>query len=497
MATLFLGNVMGQEASVTAPLPPGALLAPNIGHPGAVVSLTFAPNGRTVASSSRRDNKVRVWEAATGKLLHTLEGHTRYVQSVAYAPDGKLLASASSDKTVRVWDSGTGKLIRALEGHQAIVVSVAFSPDGKLLASGSEDQTVRLWDTTTGKLVRVLQGQQDSVPSLTFSPDGQTLATGTHEHKAHLWDIASGKLLRTFKARNEYVTSVAFAPDGKVLACGNEDSKVWLWEIASGKLLRTLEGHEDIVTAVAYAPDGKTLVSGSEDGTVRLWDSATGRLLHTFASQKGCVYSVAYSPDGKSLVSGGGTGATPSVLVWDIWDRHRVQQPVPDEAQLATLWDDLAHGEGPISFAAMRVLIANPSAAVPLLSDHLPLRPVDVETIVRWVADLDDNQFAVREQATEELAKLGETALPILRRALHGNPSLDVRMRLDPLIEAATTCSPEWVRERRAVQVLELLGNNESRQLLQKLADGDAEARLTQDARAALARLDRQAALAR
>jgi len=274
-------------------------------HEGQVSAVAWSPDGKTLASGSS-DKTVKLWDLATGKLFATLQGHTETVYSVAWSPDGKTVASGSFDKTVKLWESATGKLLATLQGHTGEVESVAWSPDGKILASGSRDETVRLWESVTGKLLATLQGHTDTVYSVAWSPDGKTLASGSYDKTVKLWDPATGKLLATLQGHTDSVYSVAWSPDGKTVASGSSDKTVELWESATGKLLATLQGHTDSVDSVAWSPDGKTLASGSRDETVRLWESATGKLLATLQGHIDTVLSVAWSPDGKTLASGSG-----------------------------------------------------------------------------------------------------------------------------------------------------------------------------------------------
>ena len=159
-----------------------------------------------------------------------LLGHTDQVMSVAFSPDGKLLASGSWDSTIILWGVASGQKVHTLTGHNK-VTSVAFSPDGKLLASGSWDSTIILWDVASGQEVRTLENPTGMANSVAFSPDGKLLASGLISGTVKLWDVASGQEVRTLTGHNDFVTSVAFSPDGKLLASGSFDKTVMLWEV--------------------------------------------------------------------------------------------------------------------------------------------------------------------------------------------------------------------------------------------------------------------------
>jgi len=171
-----------------------------------------------------------------------LQGHTSQVNSVAFSPDGKRLATGAADHTVKIWDFATGKDVLTLQGHTSQVTSVAFSPDGKRLATGAWDTAAKIWDLATGKELLTLQGHNGLIESIAFSPDGKRLAAGAN-NTAKIWDLATGEGLLTLQGHTSQVNSVAFSPDGKRLATGSLDATAKVWDLATGKELLTLKGH--------------------------------------------------------------------------------------------------------------------------------------------------------------------------------------------------------------------------------------------------------------
>jgi WD40 repeat protein len=283
-------------------------------HDSQVASVAFSPDGKILAAGSW-DNTVRLWDVNTWKELATLEGHELEVFSVAFSPDGKILATGSKDTTIRLWDVATQRELAVLNGHTNWVYSVAFSPDGKILATASVDKTVKLWDITTKQELATLIGHKGFVNSVEFSPDGKTLASASSDKTVMLWDTATQQEVATLIGHTNWVNSVAFSPDGKTLATGSFDKTVKLWDTATHQELTTLIGYKNEVRFVVFSPNGEMLVAGGDDSVVRLWNVATRQELTTIMGHSGVISSIKFSPDGKILATG---SRDKTVKLWDL-----------------------------------------------------------------------------------------------------------------------------------------------------------------------------------
>lgn len=298
------------------------------GHEGSVNHVAYSPDGRFLATGSS-DKRARIWDAATGALVHTLVGHTKSVNVVAFSPDGATLASGSGDTSVRLWSAATGDFNHALTGLTQAVLSIAFSPNGKTVAGGAgfpllsvslvtgtptdppQELLLRIWDAKSGALLRDMDGE---AWALTFSPDGRTLAATREE--VYLWTLdkkASSRALPTVSKKSfwDRTSALAYSPDGKLLAAGSDDKVIRLFNLSSRGDPVELKGHTGAITSVAFSSNGQTLISGSKDGTVRFWAVASGvesAKIQGHPADK-FISPIAFSPDKKALAVGAADGS--------------------------------------------------------------------------------------------------------------------------------------------------------------------------------------------
>jgi WD40 repeat protein len=311
---------------------------PLTGHTDFVSSVAFSPDGKTLASGSS-DNSIILWDVATGKQIDRLLDNRDLIgmAGVVFSPNGKMVVSVSSNGIINLWDVTTGaQTSQPLSDQQIGVSSIAFSPDGKLLALGSSMLSsdgvvygIILWDVATREQIgQPLTGHADTVWGVDFSPDGKLLASRSEDGTIILWDVATkeqiGQPLTTYV---KWASSVVFSPDGKLLASGIDYGAVGLWEVATGQAIaRFRTGHTYNVESVAFSPDGKTLASGLVDNSIALWDWASGEFIgQILAGHMDTVWSVAFSPDGKTLASG---SADKTIMLWDMATRTQIGQPL-------------------------------------------------------------------------------------------------------------------------------------------------------------------------
>lgn len=270
----FSGHSSMVHSAAFSPISPNLSYQGESGKSAGVADINWG-----ILASGSWDNTIKLWDVNTGREIRTLIGHTNWVNSVAFSPDGKFLASGSADCTIKLWQVHTGREIQTLTGHSDSVLSVAYSPkmpatnskDRQLLASGSNDYNIKLWQVYTGRNICTLRGHSFFVNCITFSQDGEIIASGSGDNTIKLWDVNTGREIRTLVGHSDSVWSVAFSQNGQLLASGSWDNTIKLWHVHSGQEIGTLTGHSNYVRCVAFSPDGQTLVSGSDDDTIKIW----------------------------------------------------------------------------------------------------------------------------------------------------------------------------------------------------------------------------------
>jgi RNA polymerase sigma factor (sigma-70 family) len=492
---------------------PGKELSTEAGPRRGVTSLAFSPDGkRLVVGAGFMD--VRLWDVASASEIGPRPTGIFTNPEVFFSPSGRPLAASSQGVVVCLWDFpparerwrvvGDGEWTRA-----------ALSPDGERVAVCSGGKYLHVFDAATGKEVFKVELPSRWVNRLTFSPDGKLLAgTSGADRSVFLWEAATGQARGMVgTVRGSPVTASAFSTDGRMVAGTSIDTNLHVWEITTGRERLALP-HGCYLHAVAFSPDGRLVATANHgravklgsDGrrreamnegktAVRIWDLATGKEVHQFVGHTAGVTALAFFPDGSRLASG---SDDTTVVIWDM--RHVKVPPLPpplpragepSERALDRLWEGLGGKDAARAYRHIWLLAATPRETVSYLKKRL--RPVPVldkanrARAVDLIDDLGSDSFAVRDWAARGLEKLGESAVPLYHRRLKEGPPLEVRLRLERLLEkwGDRDVSPARLREVRALEVLERIGTAEARRLVEKLAGGEPEARLTRDARAA------------
>lgn len=473
------------------------------GHRGRVFGVAFAADGKTLLSAGR-DNLVRRWDLANYRELGgRFGGDADRIGIIAFAADGKTVATARhDDETIQIWDAVTGKLHRELEHKQAGIYGLAFGPGGRTLFSVNNAGLVVQWDVAAAKLVREFNKDDAGAAegtSVSVSGDGRRVAS-LQLGAVRVWEVATGKEVRTI-SRDEQQGPLYFrvllSPDGSIVAALGLDNTLSLFDVDSGKLLHKISGlgvmRDEgmmIPESIAFSPDGRAIAAVGTDGHVHLYEVASGLELRKFQTGQGWVGSLAFAPDGRAIATG---GIDTTVMLWDLTGLRQTPAPAELSAdELAKLWADLQGEDGGRVSRAFWVLAAAKKHSLPFLKSQLkPAVSMEAKRFTQLVADLDSDKFAVRQKATELLENNLDLIEGDLRKLLASKPPLEVRQRLEKILEKinAGPPPPERLRVLRALGVLEYIGDAEARALLEALTKGASEAWLTKESRNILARL--------
>ncbi|GIW78204.1 MAG: hypothetical protein KatS3mg105_0011 [Gemmatales bacterium] len=482
----------------------------------------FSADGKTLVTAGQ--GVLHIVDASKGNELQIHVGHNSGIRAAALKPDGSRLATADKDGTLYIWDTATEKLLKSLDTAARSIawssdgtclvclsdnirlyrfeqsetetkldietdanpIAFAFAPDGRSFTVAYSDRSVRIWGID-GKLQHVLKGHNQPASAVAYSTDGRLLASAAANSVILLWDCKTGKLLKQIGECGD-PACLAFSPNQDHLAAAGRDGLIALYDVANGKVLAYLEGHDQPVLSLAYSPNGKTLISGGQDGYVRLWETVSGREVLRFKGHTGSVNWVGFAPSGRTVYSG---GDDTTVLAWDI---TQTSETAAAPIDLHGLWKELASLDGAPAYRAAWSFVKRPEESVPFMREHLQMYiGVDAGRIADLIDKLNDDNFMVRERASEELERLGQLASPALQQTLSKTRSLEVLRRIERILEKQKAPEITWPQQRlrvlRAIDVLEKIGTLEARQVLDRLAKGAPEVALMNEAKASLKRL--------
>ncbi len=486
--TLASGGVDGRVRLWEAAT--GRDVSPHVGHQDTVSGVAFLPGGKGLITGSL-DGSLRWWDV-TGKERSRIIAFPAGVSALVLSRDGKQVVAAGGDGSLGIWDAA-GKKVRDWKGPAGPVHCLALSPDGRTLAStapADKATLLVLWDLEGNERKRL--SLEEDVQSVVFSPDGKVLAAVSKDEPIHFWDTATGKPRDALPDRLRGVTRLAYSHDGAILIGGFGGSRsVVLWETATGKQLAEFDDEGSPIVDIACSADGQTIIAAHADEQVRLWESRTGKVRRVIRPHVAPVSALCLSPDGTLLAT---ASADQTVLLLRRWATEESAAGLSVQ-RLHDVWQDLASDEADRAYSAMCSLVAAPEQGLAFLKPRLaPLPKLDNRQIDQWIANLDARSFKAREEAMDNLARLGRLVEDRLKAVLTMQPTLEMRRRVEQLLKRLEDTGPgeEWRRVGRAIEIVEQIGGEAAIDILGKLADG-GDFKPTREARAALERLKRRA----
>jgi RNA polymerase sigma factor (sigma-70 family) len=496
----------------------GAERLADAGHRGAA-AISLSADDRTLVSQGG-DGREFHWDLRTGEAQVKPAETREEVGSPVWTPEGRTIRGprwqlAIQNQTVQmeVRSLDGARLLRKAKAP-SLARGLALSPDGTHLAVAFQDRgfTVLLWNPEREEEPRKLQGHPDACQCMVFSHDGKRLITGAGTHNAYrsetvwVWDVATAQVVRKL-ATTSAPGKLLLTADDRVLITGGRwnDAAVRVWDMETGKQLATLADPSLTVTSeeqgkiesqlaiagLALSPDERFLAVVTNRGdtsAVSVWETGAWKKVRAFAptQPRTTSHSIAFSRDGRSVFV---ANSDSTILEWAVGNRRGRKTEAPDRARLDALWQTLLEAPDK-AYPAVWEMLDHPTEAIRFLKIKLaPVKPADGQRVRQLLGQLDAETFREREEASRQLLALGEPAVPALRQALKEKRSLEVKARIERLVEALTGgASPDQLRLRRALAVLEWSRLADAHDFLGQLAGGNPTARFTQAAKAAVKR---------
>jgi WD40 repeat protein len=485
----------------------------NEGHSTGLLGAAYAPDGKTILT--RADRTYIRWDAASGRFLERWDV-VAPLRAFLLSRDAKWMVAPGPNMTLHILDAATKQEKQAITTELPYYTYSIMADSRTLLALGRPAPHLLVFDIVTGaKLADFPLPRSDAADDepfdlpprrLSTTPDARLIACNT-ERAILVFDLVwRREVLRVDLPAGKMVRCLSFAPDGRSLAVEFYGGEIGLWEVAAGMRRRLIakgsaspaigtqaermriDGSR-VPSAISFSDDGRLVAAAGTDRVVRLFDARTAREAGALGGHRGLITAVNFSPDGARLIT---ACADTTALVWDLAPLRAKLDPAPPAVHDAP-WEALGEADAEKAYDAILALAADPGRCVAFARERLaPVAPPDEKMMAKLIAGLDSAKYAERQAARKELEKLGDLALPALKRAQEANTSAEVQATARRLIESLATrrLSATEVRQVRAVEALELAGNVEVKEVLKSLAAGAPAAPQTIDAKLALERLN-------
>ncbi len=407
------------------------------GHRDGVLRAAFLGAGDRMVSVGE-DDTLRLWETATGRLLHCRKGQESWELTVS--PDGTHFATFGHDGRIRVWDSVTGRPFWRSSDLATFSALLAYRPDGRALVC-ADGLRVKWFHPASGAVLRefTMPCTIDPASTLLLSSCGRWMvAQEINSRRVQVFDAETGEWRPMPAGFETCIRALALSPDGRYLIVARKDEQgeresVLLWEMSAGVIHRLMVTRVQHCFGAAFNSDGKTLATATRDGRVRLWSTVTGEEVGDLGDRD--AENLAFSPDGGLLAT---WGRDTTILVWDVAAlTHRNDLARLPRASVADAWGRLG-GQADVAHTAVWQMTADPEQSVPFLAERLrPAIAPDRQKVTRWIAELDSDDYSTRERAAAELEKCAGVIRETLRASLRAAPSAEAKRRLKHLLETA------------------------------------------------------------